>query len=366
MHAGERWRLGHRPGLDGLRGVAVLLVLVEHLFYAPVGHLGAIGVALFFALSGYLITGLLLDERARTGRIGLRGFYLRRAARLLPALLLMVSVSVVLLVAVGRPRVAVFSIPALGYFMNYFVGLSQNTVVVFGPTWSLAIEEHFYLIWPAALLLMLHRHWPLRRVLVVTLVGCIASAGWRMVLAGLDPPPHFVNADTLSRADGLLYGCAAALAVRIGWRPSARPLWAGLVMAAAAFPLHLPGYLSYSVLAVGSALVVVGLEAGALSAVFTWRPLVALGVISYGVYLWQDPIWFLWLAVTGLRWDSVWSLLPMVPVIVAVAWLSYRFVEKPIRDRVRGRVDQPRNWQATDAPATLSAPPVACSPSTSM
>ena len=128
--------MSYRPWLDGVRGIAVLLVVAEHVGQAgglslPAG-LGETGVGLFFGLSGYLITGLLLDETARTGRVNLRAFYVRRAARLLPALLLMLGVSCVLFVRLGSPAVLQDAVYVLFYLANYATVLKGDYLLAFG------------------------------------------------------------------------------------------------------------------------------------------------------------------------------------------------------------------------------------------
>ena len=149
----------HRPELDGLRGIAILAVLAAHTGvpgFADGG--GGAGVTLFFVLSGYLITSLLLAERDKNGRVDLRAFYVRRALRLLPALAAVLVVVVVLLLAGLAPAAAVadtnYAIVIAGvvaYVANW-VAVAGQSIGMLGHTWSLAVEEQFYIVWPAMLL----------------------------------------------------------------------------------------------------------------------------------------------------------------------------------------------------------------------
>src|SRR5262245_16542953 len=141
---GSPWRLGYRPALDGLRGIAVLLVVFAHAEYLR--NAGGHGVNIFFVLSGFLITSLLLDENAKAGRIDLIAFYRRRAARLFPALFLVAGFVAVYLVITGHPeRVAPDVGGALSYVGNWLQAAGVKMVLT-SHTWSLAVEEQFYLI----------------------------------------------------------------------------------------------------------------------------------------------------------------------------------------------------------------------------
>ena len=164
-------RLGHVPALDGLRGLAILLVIGGHYFLMPRGG-GGTGVGLFFVLSGFLITTLLLEEHAATGRIRLGAFYVRRARRLLPGLALLLASYLVGAIVEGRARVALRAIAAGGFYtaniaQAYWPHLMGREPI--GPLWSLAEEEQFYLVWPALLILLLA--WKLRERYLAALCG---------------------------------------------------------------------------------------------------------------------------------------------------------------------------------------------------
>jgi peptidoglycan/LPS O-acetylase OafA/YrhL len=151
--------LGWRPGLEGLRGVALLAVMFFH-FPASRPWIpgGSLGVDLFFVLSGFLITTLLLEERARTGTISLLGFYQRRARRLLPALLVFLAVFSVITIVAGQPGVDKLPMTVIAsqlYVLNFVVGFGVVVTRGTGHLWSLSVEEQFYLLWPAVLLVAL-------------------------------------------------------------------------------------------------------------------------------------------------------------------------------------------------------------------
>ncbi len=203
-------RFGYRPGLDAIRALAIAVVVASHLDgLDDRGALGWPGVTVFFVLSGFLITRLLLEERARTGGIDLRSFWRRRAARLLPAAFL-----VILVVTLASP-----SIPraiAAGTYVTNWVLISG--VVILGPLshyWSLAVEEQFYLLWPLALPFLVRPRLLLLAATAITL--------WRIV------QPDLARAlfATDTRFDALLIGAAAAMVTlpRIRWWWAASPRW---------------------------------------------------------------------------------------------------------------------------------------------
>jgi peptidoglycan/LPS O-acetylase OafA/YrhL len=334
---------GYRPWLDGLRGVAVLMVVVQHALGTIPVDLGFYGVSLFFALSGYLITSLLLDERAATGAVSLRAFYLRRAGRLVPALVLLVVVMDALFILVGDYGPLRGSLTALTYTSNYAEILDPQFVLGFGPTWSLAVEEHFYLLWPLLLLWLARRH-GLSVALWATLAICVAALFWRGVLAVLGAPLDMLAIGSLERADAMLYGCAAAIALRLGWRPRAWMLWAA-VAGAALLPHAFDGHpyvgaiFNNTIMAVAGAAIVVCLDyapTGWLRHLLSLRLVVAVGIVSYGLYLWHGPLMRLaaQLGYTGAAWRAL-----AATAALAAAALSYRYLELPVRSWARRRAD---------------------------
>lgn len=354
-----RRAIAYVPALDGLRGVAVAAVLANH-----AGHLtgGWLGVDLFFALSGYLITTLLLMDHTRSadGGVRLRRFWSRRVRRLGPALVL-----TLLGVAVYARFVAV---PVEAYGIrwdgiatlfeaanwrnivtgsNYWSASSTLPPSPLNHTWSLSIEEQIYVVWPLVVAgLLLWRKRP-RAVAVAAAVGAVASVGMLVGLhaAGASNIRLYEGTDT--RLSTLLFGAfVAAVRIHLGparWKRLA-PLRRGLGLIGAATlavlwcTLDGAGSLPYQgllpVAGVAGALVVASLterrHAGPLAAALSVRPLRELGRISYGVYLYHWPI-FLWLSPSRVGWRG-WPLIALqVGVTLVVATVSFVLVESPIR-----------------------------------
>lgn len=316
-------RLTYRPELDGIRGIAILAVLAAHSHLTPeVGRTGLVGVNLFFVLSGYLITGLLLAERAKTGRVSFRAFYERRARRLLPALIALVGVAGVVAAVSGQgggyPTAAVTVLLYVGNVARA-AGLDLGYL---GHTWSLALEEQFYFLWPAVFVFA-PRRW-LVPGLLLAIVGSIA-AQWLTQADPLAPNRPDV------RADAILWGCLIAL------RPLAMPrivtvmAWLGLAgLAVSAFqPLPMAATSLCCAIAV----------AGAAPGILSSRLLVRAGQISYGLYLWHwIPAFALWDATAAGNLVAITSI---VLFAFAAALISERWIERPFRRRRQGAVRLP-------------------------
>jgi peptidoglycan/LPS O-acetylase OafA/YrhL len=335
---------GYRPWLDGVRAVAVLMVVAQHTLGQLPVDLGFVGVGVFFALSGYLITSLLLDERAGRGAVSLSRFYARRAARLVPALVAVVVVCDGLFVLASDYDPLKGSLAALTYTANYAEILDGSFVAGFGPTWTLAVEEHFYVLWPLVLLVMT-RLFGLRTALGATLAVCFAALAWRAVLALLHVRYSLLALGTLERADALLYGCAAAMALRVGWRPGAWIVWAGIVVVGC-MPVvfneesYAAMVIGNAVLAIAATGVVVGLDYAApswLRRCLSIRGVVTIGVLSYSLYLWHGPLMRAAADVgySGRAWRAV-----VAVVAILAAGVSHRYLEMPIRSWARRRSDR--------------------------
>src|SRR5262245_29873460 len=242
------WKLGHRPALDGLRGIAVLLVLADHSGFLPEPS-GGIGVTVFFVLSGFLITRVIVEARDN-GTWSIGGFMANRMVRLFPALLLMVAVvSMVMLFRGSSPHyVAVRALPAIAYVENMAPILKFP---VFGHTWSLGVEEQFYLIWALVLpWLLLRRH-----------LGLVLGLGILGSVADMIATPH----DWLPmHAYALLAGCSLALYGTIKSRGWLLPVGAlGLALAIAVAPTFSQIYVYGLMIATPAAvLLVAGAAAG--------------------------------------------------------------------------------------------------------
>jgi peptidoglycan/LPS O-acetylase OafA/YrhL len=339
------------PALDGLRGVAIALVVSYHAFGWPAR--GFLGVHLFFVLSGFLITTLLLQEWHRRGTISLQGFYRRRALRLLPGLAALLvaytGLHLVRTVAGGAEHDLATALKAVAYSAFYVTNVVQAAGVVLpvplDHLWSLAAEEQFYLLWPFLLVLALR--FRVRAGLVeAALVGAIALVALERVRLGLEDASFarlYYGPDTTF--DPILIGCLLGLWFVLDRAP--RPLredstvrWLvppALALAAVPVVVLGPGWepIQWSwVLPFGlaSGLVlwaVVTERAPALERLLAVRPLVALGRISYSLYLWHLLV--LW---TGERQLGIPPAIGLA-LAIAVAAASYRFVERPFLRRKR-------------------------------
>jgi peptidoglycan/LPS O-acetylase OafA/YrhL/CubicO group peptidase (beta-lactamase class C family) len=359
-------RFPYLPGLDGLRALAVIAVLLYHADLTIAG--GFLGVESFFVLSGFLITALLLSEWRQTGRVDLGAFWLRRARRLLPALFLML-VGTLALASIALPdeiaKLHADLFAALAYVMNWYLVFSQQSY--FDPMvrpsllqhlWSLAIEEQFYLLWPILFGVGMRYLRP-SGVLRATLAVSAASMGLMALLyqPGADPSRIYYGTDT--RAGGLLLGAALALA----WTPtqssrsSSRLAGGWLDLAGvAALGALLAGYIwlydyhpllyrgGFALVALATATTIVAAthpRARWLPQVLRWRPLRWIGLRSYGIYLWHWPIFMLTRPYQDVPIDGLPLLALRLTIVVGLAELSYRLVELPVR---HGALE--RAWRA--------------------
>ena len=352
------------PALDGMRAIAVLAVIGLHVGVLPGGYLG---VDVFFVLSGFLITSLLIAELdKRRGSVSFRNFYARRVLRLFPALGCVIVAAVVLallLQAIGNPinqpyaRSTLTALPWVTMFAGNFVMVHQANPIALGAltqTWSLAVEEQFYLLWPALFVLLMRRR-PSRSRLALALAAiAVAEMVYRIVMAhgGYGPDRIYYATDTHS--DGLLIGCALAFWLASS-RPASRPLPRGLTSAAswlgasvlvilfaggqqANAPIEIP------VAVLATAAIVGGMTSGRTPARLDrflsshWATLI--GRRSYGLYLWHfvlisgaealmAPVTGLFPSAGGPRILFATSLGLAAAAAFVVADLSYRYIELP-------------------------------------
>lgn len=337
------------PALDGLRGVAILLVFGFHLPFGPF-RAGSYGVILFFVLSGFLITTVLLRELDKNNTVNLWRFYGRRARRLFPALLVVVFGHLILqLTILGEPEQWWGrSWPVLAYVSN-LVQISGTQLVHMAHTWSLAIEEHFYLLWPVSLLIM-PRRW--RFPLTVGLV--VAFAAWRLGFLATGATHNRVYFGTDTNAFALLLGCALAIGLHENRIPKptrnvSALATASVIMAAAiSWPYYDRRLLYLTVpIAVLSAVAILG----ALSRPAVWleNPVLRwFGKVSYGLYLWHYMM-------IALPWEQMLPIpaaIPMIGVPIALAGLSWRYIEAPLLGRKSQTVRSGRARQASTPTTT--------------
>ena len=314
-------------------------MLVSH-FSPPqfilIHSIGQHGVTIFFVLSGFLITTLLLREKAQTSTLSLRSFYLRRLFRIAPSA--WTYIAIMFAISVGKPFSGKEISATLFCFRNYvFLNGSHPLTAHF---WSLAIEEQFYLVWPLLVLLFNPR-----ALLWLAASGSVLVAIWRLIhWTEIATGPLLAGCATQYRADALLVGCAVAIA--LPWlQPRMRP-WFAIPMAAfvAFCVLRFQGFspLSESI-TIAALLATTSSCLTPLNRLLEWKPLEWLGIASYSLYLWQQPLWLI-----AREWP--YGFVIAIPAALALATISYRLIERPCI--AAGR-------QATAAhpvPATLLTP----------
>jgi peptidoglycan/LPS O-acetylase OafA/YrhL len=330
------------PALDGIRGVAILLVVLSHAFNG-FGN-GVLGVDLFFVLSGFLITTLLLEEHQQTGAISLRAFYERRCRRLLPALFVLLASYAILETLAGRD-----STLEVVYGAFYLTNLFPLPLNGLSHLWSLAEEEQFYIVWPLLLI------WILRRRSWLAIPGLLC---WALIVAAHRYwLPHYAVIGTSfyspdTRSDALAIGCLFAvlrnrdeLRVTRICRLMSPAAWTVIVLTVLAVSTGTPfarGVL-LPVLFLMFAVVVVSASRATTrrSTLLTTPPMLFLGRISYSLYLWHLPILTaLGTGVIAGRFDGRMSIVAIV-LAVAVATLSTYYIERPFRRRSNRSITHP-------------------------
>ena len=365
--------MGYQPSLDGLRALSVGVVLLYHAGFSWM-HGGFFGVEVFFVVSGFLITSLLLDEHGRNGDISFRQFWLRRARRLFPALyavLLFVAAWAALAGSAEQQSQVRRDIPWSVFYVNNWGQILGNVPYFAGEPpllrhlWSLAVEEQWYLLWPLVFVALLRIRVPRHVVGAGIIAAAFAVFVYMFWVHSRTPTPlggptgafegvdrtNFLYLSTITRSGGLLLGAGAAFLWR-PWRwthapdaPAGRlldPVGAAAVAmlgCAASVAVLTEGYVYQwllplvSILSLVAVMVAVHPAAVGFRRIMSWAPLVEMGKRSYGLYLWSWPIFVIVGATTGSVGNFVWAMV----LTIVVAEASYRYLETPVRTGVIGR-----------------------------
>jgi peptidoglycan/LPS O-acetylase OafA/YrhL len=346
-------RFRYQPGLDGLRALSVVAVICYHAGFSWMRG-GWIGVEVFFVVSGFLITSLLLDEREVSGHTDLGRFWLRRARRLLPALAVVLAAVAVVTLAVGsaaeRGGVRRDLPWAIGYLGNWGQIVGEVPYYAGDPPllrhlWSLAIEEQFYLLWPLAFVALMRTRLPAVAIARLLAAAAVALMVWTFWLHAGGTDVNFMYLSTPTRATGLLLGAATAFLSSVSWRPGHQHVLdriggvaLGMLGCIAGVATLTAGYVYQwllplvTVLSLVAVVVVVNPAATGMRTILGWAPLVAVGRRSYGLYLWHWPVF----VIAGATDGNVQRVAAALAVTVVVSELTYRFVELPVRHGALG------------------------------
>ena len=355
--------MGYEPSLDGIRAFSVIAVMLYHadIAWLPGGFLG---VEVFFVVSGFLITSLLIEERESTRSIDLKQFWIRRARRLLPALVVMLSATAVYVAFFAKDSAPDFRrdvLPSLGYFSNWWQIYAVDTpyfaassLPVLRHLWSLAVEEQWYLIWPLLFTVVFGAKWMRPRISGALLITCSAAIMFTTALRFVqdnETRTNFLYLSTITRSSGLLLGAAVAMLWR-PWRKNSLPSWwrSSISDAFAITSIAVIGVLMATVHVADQRLYQGGLAAttvaSAVIVAVVMRPnglfvkkffsqdlFVEIGRRSYGLYLWHWPIF-----VVAHARDSSNRLAVALALTVIINEFVYQFVEIPTRHGALG------NW----------------------
>ena len=323
----------YNPALDGVRAFAVVTVVLQHAEIPAIAG-GFVGVDLFFVLSGYLITSILAEEAASTGQIAIGSFLWNRAVRLMPPLaLLLVTLNILgPLFWPGEP-IALITLLVAMYLTDY-VSAFYGDFSMMLHTWSLAVEEQFYLLWPLAVLLL--ARFPKNGKVRALAIAYAAATLWRVANAWYFPEWSMSAYRLDTRASGLILGAIVATAKILLKGRAADLLGAAslailLILILTLTPQPLPVAFVQPIVELAAAGLIVSLAAAENSAIhrlFSIRPLVYCGVLSYSVYLWHYPI-----SRALLQYTADWrAILPlMLAASLMIAAMSYELLERPLK-----------------------------------
>ena len=359
----DQSHMGYEPSLDGIRAFSVIAVMLYHadIAWLPGGFLG---VEVFFVVSGFLITSLLIEERESTRSIDLKQFWIRRARRLLPALVVMLSATAVYVAFFAKDSAPDFRrdvLPSLGYFSNWWQIYAVDTpyfaassLPVLRHLWSLAVEEQWYLIWPLLFTVVFGAKWMRPRISGALLITCSVAIMFTTALRFVqdnETRTNFLYLSTITRSSGLLLGAAVAMLWR-PWRKNSLPSWwrSSISDAFAITSIAVIGVLMATVHVADQRLYQGGLAAttvaSAVIVAVVMRPnglfvkkffsqdlFVEIGRRSYGLYLWHWPIF-----VVAHARDSSNRLAVALALTIIINEFVYQFVEIPTRHGALG------NW----------------------
>lgn len=364
----------YRPDIDGLRAIAILAVVFYHAGF-PGFPGGYVGVDVFFVISGFLITRLLFDEASSTGRVSLAAFYARRVRRLMPAALIVVAVTLLLAAFFVPPgRDGAFALARSAIAMAFFVSnffFFEVTGGYFGApsfnlpllhTWSLAVEEQYYLIWPLLMLLVFRlakdpHATAAMRTRVVRILGSLLLASLALSIITTPEHPNFAFYLLPTRVWEFAIGGMAGLAgaafydrVR-PWAQACAGLGLGMIVYSIVALSHATPFPGSAAIwpVFGTAILIVGMtanERGLVARLLATRPMVGIGLISYSFYLWHWPLLSLY-RIYNLGVQDIAANAVLLVVAMLLAWLGYVFVENPIRLR--------RPWVFGEVRSTLFA-----------
>jgi len=338
-----RFHLGYRPWLDGLRGIAILAVMAYHAEPQLLTH-GYVGVDLFFVISGFLITTLLIEEWDQNQKISFQRFYARRALRLFPALsVMLIAASVVMLLypSVGQHfrSIAYAALYVMNWVMAFDLDQVSSTLYI---TWSLAIEEQFYLIWPCALYALLRWRLQTRSILSILVLLLIVVCIHKEILLFHGVAITRIAHASDSRADGLIIGCCVGLLASSGLLPRQRKALNGIVTC---LSVIFVAYMLGLIRPYGAGLTIVNLFFASLLVVMLTSPprswvaflncsaLRWAGRLSYSLYLWHL---FAWFVADRLMGNGFLKVVFAFSLAFAFASVSYYVIERPCLRLKRG------------------------------
>jgi peptidoglycan/LPS O-acetylase OafA/YrhL len=367
--------IGLVPSFDGLRAVAVLVILAWHIAadFVPSAQVrwfkgGYAGVDIFFVLSGFLITSILIRQRERTERAGLGSFYARRALRLLPALFAFVIVQAIWATVIGVPEArevpSIFSV--LFYYSNQFHS-SLQLAPGLGHVWSLQVEEQFYVLWPLLLVVCLARF--RRREVAAAMTGvlivAVAVYRWHTMVSSSNPA-IILSLYGLAqyRADSLLVGALAAQLWANGWLPrrglSVAAWFAGAFVVWWLATVGLGNRWIYgwgfTGLAVMVAIVVLALVQTnwPVKRVLSVKPLRIIGMVSYGIYLWHYLV-FSMVGYAWPHWNAWWQSIVGLTLTAVATCISWFLIERPFL-RIKDRIGSGAAVVPAEPPVRVPAP----------